>query len=267
MTKAVFFALVVAFGAFFYQFHIKDLLTITFGVGRVMQSIDEFPFDCRRIEHPRLEACEDIWLDDEERTLYAACAGTQGRLAWNQAYVTRFPAADTWRMKFASGLTFGRMEKVNSTGRRPGGSEFIALDVDNPGADGLFNFRAIKPTGNYRGATGDMELDLLGFDAHIVDESTIQFYFVNQRPPVGPSNEIIDASKTGDNSTVEIFEMKRGQDTMRHVRTIFSSAIWTPNRIAALGDGSGAFLVTNDHSKKVGAVSRETPLTPQKLST
>lgn len=88
ITKAAFCALIVALGASFYQLYIKDLLTTTFGVGRVMQSIDEFPFNCRRIEHPRLEACEDIWLDNEGRTLYATCAGTRGRLAWNQAYVT-----------------------------------------------------------------------------------------------------------------------------------------------------------------------------------
>jgi hypothetical protein len=154
-----------------------------------------------------------------------------------------------------SGLICGRMNQVNVTGRRPGGSELIALDIDNPGADGLFNFRAIKPTGNYKGATGNKDLDLLGFDALVLDDNTIQFYFVNQRPPVGPSYDIIDASKTGDNSTVEIFEMKRGEETMRHVRTIFSNEIWTPNRVAALGDGSGAFLVTNDHSVRVGMVS------------
>lgn len=100
-----------------------------------------------------------------------------------------------------------------------------------------------------------MDLDLLGFDALILDEDTIQFYFVNQRPPVGPSNDIIDAFKTGDNSTIEVFETKRGQETMRHVRTVFSSEIWTPNRVATLGDGSGAFLVTNDHSVKLGLVS------------
>ena len=90
ITKAVLCALVVAWGASFYQLYVKDLLTITFGVGRVMQSIDEFPYDCRRLVHPSLEACEDIWLDDEGRTLYAACAGTQGRMAWNQAYVLHF---------------------------------------------------------------------------------------------------------------------------------------------------------------------------------
>lgn len=146
------------------------------------------------------------------------------------------------------------MQQVNVTGRRPGGSELLALDIDNPGADGLFNFRAIKPTGSYRGATGNQELDLLGFDAQVLDDKTIRFYLVNQRPPVGPSNEIIDASTTGDNSTIEIFDMKKGQKTMRHVRTIASSEVWTPNRIATLGDGSSAFLVTNDHSAKVGLV-------------
>ncbi|KAJ6199359.1 serum paraoxonase/arylesterase-like protein [Bipolaris maydis] len=229
MSKAVLLALVVAWGASFYQIYLKDLLVVTFGVGRVMQDIDEFPYSCRRVEHPRLEACEDMWLDDKGRTLYAACAGTSGRMAWNQA-----------------------MNQVNVTGRRAGGSELIALDIDNPGADGLFNVRSINPSGNYRGATGNMDLDLLGFDALILDDSTIQFYFVNQRPPVGPSNDVIDAFKTGDNSTIEVFEMKKGQETMRHVRTVFSSEIWTPNRVAALGDGSGAFLVTNDHSVKLG---------------
>jgi hypothetical protein len=84
-SKALLCALIVALGASFYQLYIKDLLTVTFGAGRVMQDIDEFLYDCRRVEHPRLEACEDIWLDNEGRTLYAACAGTQGRLAWNQA--------------------------------------------------------------------------------------------------------------------------------------------------------------------------------------
>ena len=85
LAKTVYYALVVAWGASFYQVYVRDLFAVTFGVGRVMQSIEEFPFDCRRIVHPRLEACEDIWLDNEGRTLYAACAGTQDRLAWNQA--------------------------------------------------------------------------------------------------------------------------------------------------------------------------------------
>ncbi|KAE8853922.1 hypothetical protein HRS9122_00914 [Pyrenophora teres f. teres] len=144
------------------------------------------------------------------------------------------------------------MKDVNVTGRRPGGSELLALDIDNPGADGLFNFRGIKPVGHYVGATGNRDLDLLGFDAEILDDGTARFYFVNQRPPVGPSQIIIDASESGANSTIEIFEMMKGANEMQHIRTILSPEIWTPNRVAAVGDKSGAFLVTNDHSVKVG---------------
>jgi len=230
IAKTVYWALVVAWGASLYQIYLKDLFTITFGVGRVIQSIDEFPeFNCRRLVHPRLEACEDIWLDNEGRTLYAACAGTAARLAWNQA-----------------------MNDLNVTGRRPGGSELLALDIDEPGEDGLYNLRSIKPIGHYKGADGSSDLDLLGFDVQVLDDNTIRFYFVNQRPPVDASNKIVDASESGANSTVEIFEMRKGQEQMRHVRTVFSDQIWTPNRVAALGDGSGGFLVTNDHSVKVG---------------
>jgi hypothetical protein len=85
IANTVYYAFVVAWGSATYQLVLKDLFTTTFGVGRVIQTIDEFPYTCRHIEHPRLEACEDIWLDNDARTLYAACAGTQGRLAWNQA--------------------------------------------------------------------------------------------------------------------------------------------------------------------------------------
>jgi hypothetical protein len=85
IATSLYYAFVVAWGASLYQLYLKDLFAVTLGIGRVIQSIDEFPYTCRRVEHPRLEACEDIWLDDEARTLYAACAGTESRLAWNQA--------------------------------------------------------------------------------------------------------------------------------------------------------------------------------------
>lgn len=128
----------------------------------------------------------------------------------------------------------------------------IALDIDYPGHDGFFNIRAIKPVG-YSGATGDNTLDLLGFDAQILDGDSIRFYLINQRPPIGPFNNVIDASKSGANSTIEVFEMRRGEDQMRHLRTIWSpTEVHTPNRIAALDNG--AFLVTNDHSTKTGWV-------------
>ncbi|KAF1850774.1 calcium-dependent phosphotriesterase [Cucurbitaria berberidis CBS 394.84] len=222
----LYLALVVAWGASFYQWYVNDFFAVTLGIGRVIQTIDEFPYTCRRIEHPRLEACEDIWLDNEAKTLYAACAGTEGRLQWSPA-----------------------MKHLNATGRRPGGSELIALDIDYPGADGLYNLRAIKPAG-YNGATGDESLDFVGFDAQILDGDTIRFYLINLRPPVGAFNNIIDATKLGANATIEVFETRRGEDQMRHLRTVWSPAVWSPNRVAAVG--GGAFFVTNDHSGKIG---------------
>jgi hypothetical protein len=85
LGTSIYYALVVAWGAGFYQLYVKELLATTVGLGRVIQTIDEFPFECRRVQHPRLEACEDLWLDDEARVLYAACAGTESRLHWNPA--------------------------------------------------------------------------------------------------------------------------------------------------------------------------------------
>jgi hypothetical protein len=144
-----------------------------------------------------------------------------------------------------------RVKKLNATGRRSEGSELVALDIDEPGPDGLFNLRVIKPIG-YAGAKGDDTLDLLGFDAEILDGDTINFYFVNERPPIGPFNNYMDASVLGANSTIDVFEMRRGEESMRHLRTIWSPEVITPNRVAILGQGE--FLVTNDHSVKTGWV-------------
>jgi hypothetical protein len=77
-------SILVALNAAFYQLWLKDALD-TIGVGRVIQHIEEFPYKCRRIEHPKIGACEDLWLDDDARVLYAACASVQQRLGWNSA--------------------------------------------------------------------------------------------------------------------------------------------------------------------------------------
>lgn len=148
-------------------------------------------------------------------------------------------------------MTVDRMGHLNVSGRRPGGAEIVALDIDSPGEDGLFGLRSIKHVG-YEGATGDGTLDLVGFDVKIVGPSTLQFFLVNQRPPVDAQKNLVDPSGTGANGTVEIFELKRGKNEMTHLRTIASPAVWSPNRVAAFEDGS--FVVTNDHSAKVGLV-------------
>lgn len=55
------------FGAMFWQIFLRDALYITFGLGRAIQSIDDFPYQCRKITDKRLSGCEDLWLDDEQR--------------------------------------------------------------------------------------------------------------------------------------------------------------------------------------------------------
>jgi hypothetical protein len=127
----------------------------------------------------------------------------------------------------------------------------IALDIDSPGDDGLFGMRAIKPVG-YDGPTGDGTFDSIGFDAEAVDSKTLRFFITNQRPPVDEQNNFLDAEALGANTTVEVFEMIRGQSEMRHVRTVSSPAVIAANRPAALG--GGAFVVSNDHGIKLGLV-------------
>jgi hypothetical protein len=78
------FGLAVALCATLYQWYIKDFLFVTIGLGRTLQTLGEFPFNCRRLHHENLEGCEDLWLDDEARVLYAACSGSIARSQWNQ---------------------------------------------------------------------------------------------------------------------------------------------------------------------------------------
>ncbi|KAJ4359440.1 hypothetical protein N0V95_002187 [Ascochyta clinopodiicola] len=227
----LYYSAIVAWSAAVYQFLIKDILTVGLGLGRVIQSIDEFPYSCQRIEHPQLEACEDLWLDASDRTLYAACAGTKSRMAWNPA-----------------------ISKLDAAGRRPSGAEIVALDIDSIAPNGFFSLRSITPTGSF-GAQGNAVLDTVGFTGEFIDDSTIHFYFPNVPPYHGT---YFDATELGANASVEVFEFKRGNNEMAHLRTIHSPSIWSPNRPAALG--AGAFLVTNDHGAKVGWRKQLEPL-------
>ena len=138
---------------------------------------------------------------------------------------------------------------MNAAGRQPGGSWVSVLDIDEPGADGLFGLRQMKVTG-YRGAAGpsDVDLDLHGFDVEVIDNERLRFWLINHRPPVDENGIILDATKVGANSTIEVFESKRGEDELVHVRTIWDEAIFTPNKLAATGDGG--LVVTNDMSSK-----------------
>jgi hypothetical protein len=140
-----------------------------------------------------------------------------------------------------------RMSKFNISGRRSGGSQLMALHIDSPGDNGLFGLHAIETVG-YEGATGDGTLDLVGFDVEVIDATKLRFWFINQRPPVDANRKYIDPSKIGTNSTIEVFELKRRENVMVHIKTVFDPAIYSPNGIAVIGDGS--FVMSNDHSRK-----------------
>lgn len=90
-SKNIIFASLAILCGVFYQVGLKDLLFVTFGVRRTYQKIEEFPYDCRRLRHPLLESCEDLVLDAEGRTVYAACSTSLGRKAWSPGSVLSQP--------------------------------------------------------------------------------------------------------------------------------------------------------------------------------
>ncbi|KAJ4354315.1 uncharacterized protein N0V89_006050 [Didymosphaeria variabile] len=142
------------------------------------------------------------------------------------------------------------LKKVNVSARREGGTEFLALSIDSELPDGSFPIRAIN-LDNYVSPTGDSSVDILGFDAEVIDKSTVHFYLTNQRPPVDSQGKHIDATETGANATMDVFEHKRGTSSMRHLRTVWDpETLYTLNNVAAVG--GGAFVATNDHSKSLG---------------
>lgn len=84
--------LLILFAAIFYQGYVKTTLFITLGVGRTVQPISDFPnYSCRRISHdPRLQACEDMWLDESGRRLFLACSESLARSQWMPKFVSFF---------------------------------------------------------------------------------------------------------------------------------------------------------------------------------
>jgi len=61
------------------------------GVGQTYNRIEEYPYTCRRLHHPLLEACENMVLDSTTRALYAACATSLGRFGWSPGLVFVLP--------------------------------------------------------------------------------------------------------------------------------------------------------------------------------
>lgn len=65
-----------------YQLFLKNLIWVTLGVGRDVQPIADFPYKCRKIQDPRLQACEDMYLSEDTRQLFLACSDPASRKDW-----------------------------------------------------------------------------------------------------------------------------------------------------------------------------------------
>lgn len=68
--------------AVLFQIYLKDAVWLAFGVGKVLQPISDFPYTCRKIVNPRMEACEDMWLSKATRQLFLACSDPLARDKW-----------------------------------------------------------------------------------------------------------------------------------------------------------------------------------------
>lgn len=227
-SRRIFLSTTILIIAILYRIYLHDFLVLLFSVNRVIQPIEDFPaYECQKLSHPLLAGCEDIWLDGSGRKLYAACGDIQGRKGWS-------PGGD----------------KLNVSARR--GSNWVSvLDIDHPGSDGLYGLRKVKIGNSY---TGD--LDLHGFDVKEVHNGVLRFWMINHRPPVnGDTGELLAADQVGANSTIEIFDLDHSRETLELVKTIVSDAVVSPNNLAVEDDGNG-FLITNDHTRKSGALKQ-----------
>lgn len=84
-NRAIIVGIVAVIIASVYQFFVRDLLFVFLGIGRDIQPIEDFPYSCHKIygSENLLQSCEDVWLDHEDRTLYAACTDVESRDNWS----------------------------------------------------------------------------------------------------------------------------------------------------------------------------------------
>ena len=128
------------------------------------------------------------------------------------------------------------------------------LNIDSPGADGLFGLHQLEITGNYRASSGGSEIDVHGINIEALPDNSLRFWIINHGFVVDHAGVPRDATKVGANSTIEEFHLTRGSKELEFVKTFHSDAIQTPNSV--VGTGDGGFLFTNDHGDyKAGAVS------------
>ncbi|KAK7946893.1 uncharacterized protein PG986_011214 [Apiospora aurea] len=201
-----------------------------YGIGHTLEPLSAFPsYKCRRIEDERLQACEDMWLSEATRQLFLACSETRGRQQWSP-----------------NGGIF------NASGRSL--TDHIAvLDIDEPeGIEGAGGFRTrVLETPGYPGTHGDGTLNLVGMSGHDDGaDGEVRLWLIDVKPSVdlATGRVLEDQTATGGNQTVEVFRTVGGREAtaLEHLESFWDPLIMTPNRVAAVGDDTNAFWITND---------------------
>ncbi|KAF4946717.1 hypothetical protein FGADI_10921 [Fusarium gaditjirri] len=209
----------IAVFALLFQIYLKEAIWLGFGINRTIQPLSEFPYQCRKIVHHRLEACEDMYLSSSTRQLFLACSDPFARKQWQPNFGYR-----------------------NISGRSQRDA-VVALDIDKP-IDNGFEFRALRTPG-FEGTAGDGLLNFAGFSAVEQGNGVTGLFLVNLRPSIDAEGKLADQYVHGGNATVEHFVTDPQATEMKHVGTYAHQGIATPNRVAALDDGT--FYISNDH--------------------
>ncbi|KAM0344937.1 hypothetical protein ACHAPU_007071 [Fusarium lateritium] len=224
ITKIGFSAVAVV--AVLFQVFLKEPVWLFLGVGRVIQPLADFPYTCRKIVDPRMEACEDMWLSQSTRQMFLTCSDPLARKHWMPS-----------------------VGHLNVTGRSQRDS-IVVLDIDKP-VDNSFQLRTLKTPG-FSGTLGDGLINVVGFTGMESSSGDIDLMVINLQPSVdGENNKLLDQHVHGANSTIEHFTTGADATELKHVRTFADQGISTPNRVAVLDDKT--FYITNDHGPhKVG---------------
>ncbi|PSS05122.1 hypothetical protein BD289DRAFT_419557 [Coniella lustricola] len=208
---------------------VKNLATFVIlglGIGKTIQPISDFEHQCRRINDPLLQACEDMWLSEASRQLFLACSDPVLRGQW-------MPGEGHY----------------NTTGRSTKDA-IILLDLDTLEATPL-------PVSGFTGTADDGIINLTGFTGLDKEDGSVELYITNFRPSIDwlTGHIATDQAAVGANSTIEVFKLHHGSKVLEHIRTVADPRIATPNRVAAV-EGHGLYI-SNDHGQtKTGIFSR-----------
>lgn len=182
-----------------------------------------------------------MWIDQDTRLLYAACANSYSRSQW-PTYAFLLGLNENLCSHLYPAVFY------DSIPQDRGAIIFGARDRRARRRRTFWPAYILKTAG-YKGLTSSAEtLDIHGFDVKALNDSRLSFWIVNHRPPVDEKNIVLDANKLGANSTIEVFEVSRGSSEIIHVSTISNEVIATPKKVAAVGDGG--VLISNDYNIK-----------------